>query len=514
MASGGLGAFLNGLTAGVDTRRRWTQEDEDQKIRQQELDAQRDERGFQRERALEQRDWTIEDRKKADEDRDYSRKDMEFRKSILLEDRDMNRTEVERRRRLEDYETAKALAADAEANKIKDAQKKAYAVAREKHAMDLMADRAPPETPAPSAPGSIAPVDAAAPSGIPAVPAPMPGVVSGRRLPGVAAPSAAPSGALAGPMAPSATATVPASTPEDAAAMMQPAPGPIAPPKTIAPEVQSQAVQQRATRDFMDYYMKEAAPMVRNAYLEQGDIEKAKGFDEWMKAEGVRRGMESYASAVVAAQRGDEVGFINKLAEAFNNQDYYGDGYEVDTAKTAFKKDASGNVVGGVVAFKDTNTGREWTQDITSEVDLYRLGLGMLAPQTVYDNAVAQVRASDAGRAESAGEEAKLDRDMRLETHKSMLKQAEKMLEDSGSAVTETRRKELADIARTLTESSGLGEDAYGKKSPEEQAQIALQILVARENALKTPPPGAAPAGVVAPGMTSPGGPPVWRASP
>ena len=64
-------------------------------------------------------------------------------------------------------------------------------------------------------------------------------------------------------------------------------------------------------KPLMDYYMKVAAPRVRDAYLQNGDVQTAKVWNDWIRSDGVQKGMASWAGAVRAAQQGDHDGYLS-----------------------------------------------------------------------------------------------------------------------------------------------------------------------------------------------------------
>ena len=178
--------------------------------------------------------------------------------------------------------------------------------------------------------------------------------------------------------------------------------------------------RQRAGKDFSHYYRTVAAPQIMEGFGASGDIEKAQAWAKWMDDAEVQAGIEAYGSAIQAAQVGDEQGFIDSIADAYDMPGYYGDGYTIDRKATGFKKDAKGNIIGATIGFKDSS-GKVETIDVGSEQDLYRLGTSVMAPETVFEESYARVKASEAAAAENAGKEADLQRDMAKDANKAML---------------------------------------------------------------------------------------------
>lgn len=141
----------------------------------------------------------------------------------------------------------------------------------------------------------------------------------------------------------------------------------------------------RAATGFVAAYQKEKIPAIVEHYLRNGEVEKAKAFQEWSDDSEVRAGMKSWAKAGHAFSVGDGEGFLDNLAEAYNVRGYADDGYSVDRSKSQLVYGNNGELLGAQITFIDDGTGREFVQNFEGINDLMAVGWGMLAPEKQFE---------------------------------------------------------------------------------------------------------------------------------
>jgi hypothetical protein len=142
------------------------------------------------------------------------------------------------------------------------------------------------------------------------------------------------------------------------------------------------ARDKKATESFMDRYAKVGAPMVMEHYLKTGQPDKAKAFEEWLDTRETKQAMRSWSEGVRRAAVGDWDGVLDHLSETYNGVD---DGYTVLRDKSAITKDSRGNVTGGYVTFKDSETGEEFVREFKDQSDIIELGIYALAPEQMFE---------------------------------------------------------------------------------------------------------------------------------
>lgn len=160
-------------------------------------------------------------------------------------------------------------------------------------------------------------------------------------------------------------------------------------------------------RTFMQIYRAEAVPEIVQHYLERGDLEKARAFDEWARSEDTREGMEAWAKGAFAASKGDLEGFLDHMADSYNADGYYDDGYEMVREGSGFTKAPDGSIIGGKITLRDKRTGKTRVETFEGSDELIEMGITKLAPESAFDDGVAQVRA--AGEFEKGQAEKELD---------------------------------------------------------------------------------------------------------
>ena len=161
----------------------------------------------------------------------------------------------------------------------------------------------------------------------------------------------------------------------------------------------------------MDYYMKVAAPRVREAYLQNGDEQGAMGWDKWINDDKVQKGAKFWANGVVAAQRGDHQGFLDNFIKSYNSHGYYDDGTTATGGEVL--KDKNGNATGFKITLKDKD-GNERTQQFNNMQDIYQSGLAVVSPDTVFQFGRSEVDRIKNTKAQIAIEQSKFNRDVAL----------------------------------------------------------------------------------------------------
>lgn len=141
----------------------------------------------------------------------------------------------------------------------------------------------------------------------------------------------------------------------------------------------------------MDFFMKNAVPKIQEQYIANGEIEKAKAWDEWAQQRQSQSAMKEWSSMYRAAQFGD---FEKAATHAFNLYKQYDDGITPVSKETV--KDKDGNVTGFNVRLKNDSTGEVTSQFIDKKA-LVEMGLSALSPNKMFE--VAFKRQSDADTA-------------------------------------------------------------------------------------------------------------------
>lgn len=139
----------------------------------------------------------------------------------------------------------------------------------------------------------------------------------------------------------------------------------------------------------MDYMSKTLVPKMQEAYLAQGDMEKAEAWGKWAKEKKNEKNMETWSNAYRAAQAGDMEGAANHVFELYKG---YDDGITPVSKETV--KDKSGNVTGFNVRLKTEATGEERTQFIDKKA-LTEMGLSALSPPAMFEQVYKRQSAAD-----------------------------------------------------------------------------------------------------------------------
>lgn len=254
---------------------------------------------------------------------------------------------------------------------------------------------------APLAPPVMSPQDAAdaaparpqglpvAPTVAPAAPPPAPGIVP----PAAAAPvaSTAPTPDTTGATSPAAVGTIP---PAAAAAQARKRFSVGDASFDTIEEARSHA--EKSAPSVQDFFIKKAVPKISEAYLAQGDVEKADAWEKYAKERTTQKNMETWSKAWRAAQTGDLDTAANHVFELYKSFD---DGVTPISKETV--KDKDGNVTGFNVKLKVDGTGETRSQFIDRDT-LLNMGMGALSPQGMFEQAYKQKQVADAARLSNA----------------------------------------------------------------------------------------------------------------
>lgn len=216
----------------------------------------------------------------------------------------------------------------------------------------------------------------------------------------------------------------------------------------------------------IDYFNKNIAPRIREAYIGQGNMAMAEQWDKYSQSDATKRGMRAYAKALRARAMGDDESALKHMIEAYNDADYYGDGYRMSGYEPI--KDKDGKVIGYQGKFVGPD-GKETTQDFRKGdlSTLVNLGIGMLSPDQAFAATMQQVQAADKARIEAAGKRLenseKLAADVFKDNNQSANRRAEAGV-NFGYDSQLQRQRDDASMDRTVT-GIQMGTAAEGQKA-------------------------------------------------
>lgn len=225
--------------------------------------------------------------------------------------------------------------------------------------------------------------------------------------------------------------------------------------RTASP-AQIQKTGDRVAKSAWDRFMETGVPAIVDGYMQNGDVNKAKEFMQFVDAENTREAIGHWTKMQFSAAIGDEAGFLKNAAAAYNSAGYYDDGYELIPEDSGMTRDEGGDVVGARLSFRNLDTGEVFTQKMDGPADFFAMGIGLLAPETVFENYSQQVATIQA--AEAA---------------------AQKVALESGIKLREDTWSRFSEAYKLAQEQSGgaLG----GVSDPQAVTDSALQILQSYE---------------------------------
>lgn len=167
----------------------------------------------------------------------------------------------------------------------------------------------------------------------------------------------------------------------------------------------------------MEYFNKNIAPKIRETYISQGNMEMAEKWDKYTQSDATKRGMKAYQMALRSRAMGDDEGALKHMIEAYNDGDYYGDGFKIEGYEQI--KDDAGKVVGYRGTFSGPD-GKTTTQDFRKGdlSALVNMGIGMLSPDQAFSVSLGQVQAAEKARAEAAAKRAERADDLAADVFK------------------------------------------------------------------------------------------------
>lgn len=214
-------------------------------------------------------------------------------------------------------------------------------------------------------------------------------------------------------------------------------------------------------RDFIKWYGKVAAPKIIDHYLSRGEVEKAEKFETWVQAATTKAGLRAWSKGVIAAQQGNEDGFVAAMIEAYNADGYTDDGMTALADGSGLTRDKAGNVIGGRVTLRNDATGEVFVQNFNEIEDIYRFGINFLSPEQVFENTQEQLKAAATAETEIRKHERALE-----------LAEARRATKDAKTPA-ERVRAQVALMAQT--------DFSFSSLPPEEQVAKAIAQLEAIE---------------------------------
>lgn len=188
---------------------------------------------------------------------------------------------------------------------------------------------------------------------------------------------------------------------------------------------EAMAAARKKAPSVMDFMGKTLVPRMQEAYIAQGDVEKAEAWGQWAEQRQSKKAMSEWAGAWRAASMGN----IEKAADhVFNLYKTYDDG--ITPLSKEVVKDKDGNVTGFNVNLKVDETGEERTQFIDQKA-LTEVGLAALAPPKMFEMQFQRQQAADKQRAEQAAEIAKEGRADTREISKDARKESADIRKDA-----------------------------------------------------------------------------------
>ena len=245
----------------------------------------------------------------------------------------------------------------------------------------------------------------------------------------------------------------------DAAAGRQ-VPGP--PGGRITQMLTEQEIAQVGT-NFQAAYNAEAAQRLEQFYLQNGRVEEALAWRQFISDENTQTAMYHFGRAQAAASRGDAERFLGEMAALYNSPRYYDDGYTVDLERSEIYRAEDGTFAGVSAAFVNDDTGEVFMQEIANEDQFYEMALGLGAPETVFAGIMERYQASVQERQQAASAWDVLN--------------APEELRDDFQNIFDQLMDEEADPLRP-------DHQPFSALPPQEQAQRVVEILQARNAGL------------------------------
>lgn len=237
---------------------------------------------------------------------------------------------------------------------------------------------------------------------------------------------------------------------------------------------EAEAHAKKSAPSVMDFMAKTLVPKMTEAYVAQGDMEKAAAWEKWAEDRQSKVAMREWAQAWRAASTGN----IEKAADhVFNLYKTFDDG--VTPMSKEIVKDKQGNVTGFNVRLKNDATGEERTQFIDKGA-LTEMGLSALSPPQMFEQAYKRKAEADKAAAEmriKEAEEARAEgREIRKEVRGDVRKQAEEVRAEARDVRKGDREQENAIEKLTIE-----GQIKAASKSDEEKAKVKSKVDLLRQ---------------------------------
>lgn len=254
------------------------------------------------------------------------------------------------------------------------------------------------------------------------------------------------------------------------------------------------AARGAAGKDVMsveDRFYRDAVPRIADAYIGQGDIEKAEAWRTYAESREQKKAFGDWAKAFRASQLGD----TEAVADYVFNQ-YKASGTGVTPMSKEVVKDDGGKITGYNVRLKNDETGEEYSQFIDN-ASLLEMGLQAFSPPQQFEMAYTrQMEADKMGaqaRIDAQKDQRRFERDVSLEKLKAGLRtQGERSKFDAGVQALRDAGYTDQFINSVVPQLLGVkpGESMYRKpQSPEETARMLFQERMRNDFRFKNMPP-------------------------
>lgn len=223
--------------------------------------------------------------------------------------------------------------------------------------------------------------------------------------------------------------------------------------KTFANRADAEAEAGKQVPNVADYFMKTGVPKLQEAYIAQGDFDKAESLGKWVESRRGQDAVKTFGKAMTKLMFTNDVdGGVKALGDYYNK--FIDDG--VDFVSHGVGEDGKINVT-----LKNKGNGTESNISLTKG-DILRMGMAY-DPGKLHEMALSQEAQNVKNAAEIAKEDRKFKRDVSMEVLKG--NQASK-LEDqkSGNRISEDTAKAQADVSTTGAKERAKVEAQVGAK--------------------------------------------------
>lgn len=312
------------------------------------------------------------------------------------------------------------------------------------------------------------------------------------------------------------------------------------------------------------YFANEYGPKVSQHFMEIGQPDTAEKWNSWVKDKNVQKAQAFGGQMLNAMEAGDWDGVGKYFGLAYNSHGYYPNG--ITFTGLQYDRDDAGDVTGATLSFRNDETGEESTTRINSKRDLMGLIEAAADPLKVFEQTqqLEQAKAEQAVKTQAEidkenrdhawdAQKAGIDQQNKLEAqgNQSMLNDAEaaakarraaenptldnKVAQDTAAKVAILKQYGYSDddiaklvpnlldisdgkpmnqrveaLVKTLSANDLGGSDGFSRKTPEEQAKIAYDMIQAIDSVSGQPPASSSQTGQppaqqsAGPGLTPP----------